>query len=166
MNPMIYVPVGPAEARALRAGEPLPPGPAYAATAALRDAFGFGDEDGEDADYAAQLFASLRCLVAGHDRCVLAVGVGRPPGGTGEVDFGEVTRPGVRWRDVRAVFVDAPDPRPALRAYARSVRGRDLAAVWADEATARLVQDHDLLWYDPTELDQVLAGFDTEAMGD
>lgn len=161
MRPMVYVPLDPADIREVRAGGPLPPGPAYAASPALRDAFGFDEAEAEEADYAAQVFASLHCLVAGRDRCVLAVETDRLPAGSGEVDFGEVTRPGVRWRDVRAIFVDAADARPALRAYAGSTRGLDLASVWADETAAHLVQEHDLLWYDPTELDQVLAGFDT-----
>lgn len=166
MRPMVYVPLDYRDLREFRAGGPLPPGPAYAATRALRDAFGFDEEGAEEADYAAQVFASLHCLMAGRDRCVLAVETDRLPAGSGDVDFGEVARPGVRWRDVRAIFVDATDARPALQAYAGSARGRDLASVWADEAAAHVVQEHELLWYDPTELDQVLAGFDAPVKGD
>lgn len=157
MKPMIFVPATAPDLQALRLGESLPDGPAYAATPTLRENFGYAPEADEDADYAAQVFASLRCMLEGRDRCVLAVETDRLPDATGERDFGEVVRPGVRWADVRAIFVDDPRARGSLRAYAASVRGRTIAEVWEDRAAVDLTQEHDLLWFDPTELDQVLA---------
>ncbi|MDO5500735.1 MAG: hypothetical protein Q4F67_13750 [Propionibacteriaceae bacterium] len=158
MKPMVFVPLAPAEARALRAGGDVAPGPAYAATPALRAAFGYGSEADEDADFAAQVFASLRCLTDGADRCVLAAEVTTVPPESGASEFGEVARPGVRWRDVRAVFIDDPESLGTVRAYAQSIRGLDLAAVWATDEVHDFLADHDLLWFDPTELDQALAG--------
>lgn len=160
MKPMVFVPVSPDEVRALRAGDAFAAGRAYAATREFREHFGYADDADEDADYAAQVFASLRCLIEGRDRCVLAVEVDRLPAATGAIEFGEVARPAVRWRDVRAVFVDDPGARPEIRAYAGTVAGRDVAEVWSDDAAVQLTLDHDLLWFDPTELDQALAGLD------
>ncbi|MDO5683570.1 MAG: hypothetical protein Q4G46_12195, partial [Propionibacteriaceae bacterium] len=87
---------------------------------------------------------------------VLAVSVPAAPGESGESDFGEVTRPPVRWRDVQAVFRDDPGSAATVGAYADTARGRTLADLWTDEATHDFLAEHDLLWFDPTELDQAL----------
>jgi len=167
VNVMVFLPVQPVEVRAVRAGEDLGPGAAYAATATLRHTFDYGEKADEDADFAAQIFASLRCLIDGRDRLLLAAEVTNLPPECGEVTFGEVTRPRVQWRDVRAIFLDEPESRDALRAYATTARGRTLAEIWADEATHDLLEHHHLLWFDPTELDQALAGLgDPPTKGD
>lgn len=164
---MVFLPVLPSEVLALRGGEPLPPGSAYAATNSLRAAFDYGPDADEDADFAAQLFASLRCVSDGVDRCLLAAEMENLPPESGEVEFGEVARPGVRWRDVRAVFVDDPAEVSAIRAYAESVRGQGLAELWAADETHAFLDTHHLLWFDPTELDQALAGLgDSPLKGD
>lgn len=157
MKPLIFVAVTSRAARDLRDIGTQPNGVAYAATAALRESFGYGADADEESDYAAQLFASLAGLLAGWDRCVLAVAVPALPPSTGTADFGQVDLPPLRWRDVRAVFVDEPDAVPAVRAYAETARGRELAELWADPATNQFVTDHDLLWFAPEELDQALA---------
>lgn len=164
---MVFIPVTAQEARGFRSGAPLGRGPAYAASSELRTAFDYGPQAEEDADFAAQVFASLRCLVDGQDRLVLAVEVGTLPAGTGERDFGEVERPGVRWRDVRAVFRDDPAAGDVVAQYAGGARGRTLTDLWSDESTHSFLAHHDLLWFDPTELDQVLAGLgDSPTKGD
>lgn len=162
---MVFIPVTAQEARGLRSGDPLGRGPAYAASPELRTAFEYGPQAEEDADFAAQVFASLRCLADGRERLVLAVEVGTLPTGTGERDFGEVERPAVSWRDVRAVFRD--DPEAGEGQYARAARGRTLTDLWSDELTHSFLADHDLLWFGPTELDQALAGLrDSPTKGD
>lgn len=160
MKPMVFVPVSPDEARALRSGDELVAGSAYAATSEFREHFGYPADADEDADYAAQVFASLRCLLEGRDRCVLAVEVDGLPASEGAIEFGEVAGPVVRWQKVRAIFVDDTEGRPEIRAYAGTVAGRSLAEVWSEDAAVRLTLDHDLLWFDPTELDQALVGLD------
>lgn len=157
---MVFVPASPGEIRALRRGDERAAESAYAATRELREHFGYAADADEDADYAAQVFASLRCLIEERDRCVLAIELDRLPPPRGAIEFGEVTGPMVRWRDVRALFVDDPAARPEIRAYAGTIAGRDLIAVWSDDAAAQLTLDHDLLWFDPTEVDQALAGLD------
>lgn len=160
---MVFIPVRADEARALRAGEPLKAGSAYAATEALRATFDYGADEDEDANFAAQVFASLRCLVDGFDRCLLAAESAVVPVATGESTFGEVAPPDVRWRDVRAIFIG----ESGSATYAESARGRTLSDLWADDATHTFLADHDLLWFDPTELDQALAGLgDSPTKGD
>lgn len=151
---MVFVPVRADEVSAVRSGEPLGGGPAYAASRSLRATFDYGPKEDEDADFAAQVFASLRCLVDGIDRCLLAVESAALPPETGERAFGEVARPEVRWRDVRAIFIG----ESGTGEYAESARGRTLTDLWADDATHDFLATHDLLWFDPTELDQALAG--------
>lgn len=158
MKPLVFIPVDPAAALALRESGAQPTGPAYAATAALRETFGYGAGADEEADYMAQLLAALAGLVAGWDRCVLAVEVTSLPSGTGALDIGEVTLPRLRWVDVVAVFVDEPGARPAVQAYAQAARGRGVADLWADPATQEFLSAHPLLWFAPSELDQALAG--------
>ncbi|WP_425308693.1 hypothetical protein AADG42_08030 [Ammonicoccus fulvus] len=160
MKPMVFVPVTPGEVRPLRSGDDLAAGSAYAATREFREHFDYAADADEDADYAAQVFASLRCVIEGLDRCVLAVEVDRLPASEGAIEFGEVAAPVVRWQKVRAIFVDDPASRPGIRAYAATAAGRALAEVWSDDAAVRLTLDHDLLWFDPTELDQALVGLD------
>lgn len=157
MKPLLFMAVAPAAARRLRDTGDQPDGLAYAATAALRETFGYGTESGEEADYAAQLSASLGGLLAGWDRCVLAVAMSALPAGKGAADYGEVDPPIVSWGDVQAVFVDEPASLPAVRAYAERIRGLGLAEVWADSATDEFVAGYDLLWFAPGELDQALA---------
>jgi hypothetical protein len=157
MKPLVFVAVEPSAARTLRDTGAPPDGVAYAATPALRESFGYGADADEDADYAAQLFASLAGALAGWDRCVLAVATPTLPPSRGAADYGQVDLPKLRWADVQAVFVDEPEALPAVRAYAESVRSGGIAEVWADPATHEFVASHDLLWFAPGELDQALA---------
>ncbi|WP_432558001.1 DUF6912 family protein [Granulicoccus sp. GXG6511] len=158
MKPMVFIPADPTDVGALRDGSSLRPGAAYAATPTLRTTFDYGPDADEDADFAAQLFASLRCLIDGRVRLLLAAEIAQLPAETGEKEFGEVARPEITWRDVRAVFTDDPVSLPAVRAYADTTHGRTLADLWADDATHKFLEHHHLLWFDPTELDQALAG--------
>jgi hypothetical protein len=158
MSPLVFVAVDPCATVGLRDQGAQPHGVAYAATPMLRDVFGYGAGQDEEADYAAQLFASLAGLASGWDRCVLAVRVPELPPGTEGTDFGQVELPPIRWEDVTAVFFDDVKALPSVRAYAETVRGRGIGDIWADRATDALVADHDLLWFAPSELDDALAG--------
>lgn len=161
MKPLVFLAVDPARVPALRDQGTVPQGLAFAATPELTEHFDYGEGSEEDADYAAQVFASLAGLAAGWDRCVLAIAVPRLPNSAGEVSHGEVGQPAFGWTDVQAIFVDEPAALPLTRAYAEQARGRDIADLWADPATDALLAEHDLLWYAPSELDQALAGHST-----
>lgn len=164
MKPLLFVAVPPQAARHLRDTGGQPCGVAYAATADLRESLDYGADAEEESDYAAQLFASLAGLLAGWDRCVLAVAVRTLPASCGRAAFGQVELPPLRWRDVRAVFVDEPSALPAVRAYAGEVAGQGIAELWADPETEQFLADHDLLWFAPEELDQALAALTGDAI--
>lgn len=149
---MIYLPVSVAELARFRDDGTTSPARAFGATGTLREAFGYTDSMAEDAEHAAQLFASLCCLVRGQQRLVVAAEVDlrtMPPGE--EPDFGDVVIAKVAWSDVRAIFADEPEARPRLAAYAAEHAGQSLEQAWEDEATAALLGEHDLLWYAPSE---------------
>lgn len=157
MRPILFLPLTAAEVRACAAGAALGPGPAYASSATLRETFGYGPAEDEDADFAAQVFAALRALADGQPPCLLAMEVATLPAETGEREFGEIERPPVRWRDVRALFLGDAS---CSEAYAETARGRTLADLWADAATHDFLAVHDLLWFDAGELDHVLTELD------
>lgn len=156
MKTMVFVPVSATELAGVWTGESFPQGPAYAATAALCHTFDYHATQTEDADFAAQVFASLCCLSLGLPRCVLAVETAAMPTGCGEEAFGEVTRPDSGWLDVKAVFVDDPATVSRRRAYATAARDRTVTDLWADPTTHTFLAHHALLWFHPTELDAVL----------
>jgi hypothetical protein len=132
-------------------------------TAALREWYAEGDE--EELEYVAFTRAAQESLVLlRHDpaaprrRAVLAVDM--PEGATVRADdhLGSsavrLAAP-VALPDVAAVHVDAeaaePDVSAAVLAVAAAAAGDDDAQFAVDGA-----EDHELLWYDPTELDDLL----------
>lgn len=160
MGTMVFWATTPEAARAFAAnGSQTVADKAFAATDELRAAFGYRPEDEEDADFAAQLFASLQCLVDGGDRLVIAVEVDRqPPAATSGADLGRVGQVQLPWRRVRAIFRDAPDDLAALRAYAESLRGKEIEELWEDDEIRGMLTGHDLLWFDASELEPALDG--------
>jgi hypothetical protein len=136
---------------------------AHAVTAALREWYADGDE--EELEYVAFTRAAQESLVLlRHDpatprrRAVLAVDV--PAAATVQVDH-ELGSSAVRLvgpvalPEVAAVHVDAPDAEQDVTAAVEAV----LAAVAGDDDAQFTVdgaEDHELLWYDPTELDDLL----------
>ncbi len=131
----------------------------FAATDELRAAFGYQPSDDEDADFAAQLFASLQCLVDGGDRLVVAVELDRAPVAAAPgPELGRVGQVQLPWRRVRAIFRDAPEDLAELRAYAESLQGKEIEALWEDDQVRGVLTEHDLLWYDGSELAQALDG--------
>lgn len=128
---------------------------AHAATGRLISAHGYRPDEREDADYAAQLYASITGLItaaadgdaddrADGARLVIAADVpiarvrdrttGAGPSGRGtgpgaddhqDADYGAVTVEGLDWSDVTAVFVDEPDAGPAVRAARTAIADAD-----------------------------------------
>lgn len=128
----------------------------WAATPAVRQADGV--DDPEEADYRAQCRAGLAGLeAAGGPRVVLAVevpwrGIHDHRGAEGAVSVASFTA-----RDVRAVFVDEPAAAEATDA----LRDR-LAEVEPEQwlglpEVTELLEEHPLLWFLPTEQDQIAA---------
>lgn len=131
---------------------------AFAATGQMITAHGYRPDEREDADYAAQVYASLAGLPTIQDpfRLVLAadVPIARVRDGRADADYGAILVSGLDWRDVTAVFVDEPAAAPAVRA-ARAAIARlqdpDMDAILALPAVTALTDDHELLWHTPDE---------------
>jgi hypothetical protein len=137
---------------------------AHAVTPALREWYAEGDE--EELEYVAFTRAAQESLALLHDdpgaprrRAVLAVDLPstavRPVGndlGSSTVRLdGDITL-----ADVAAVHVDSAEAEPEVTAAVAAVPA---AADGDDDAqfTVDGAEEHELLWYDPTELDELLA---------
>jgi hypothetical protein len=159
----VYLPATLAQLGTLRAKESFPPPPeAHAVTPDLREWYAEGDE--EELEYVAFTRAAqgaLRLLRhepgAARRRVVISADV---PGKTvrrRDRDLGsslvEVAGP-VPFAAVAAIHVDSPDAEEAVAAAAdvvdEAVAGDPDAQFTVDGA-----EDHELEWYDPSELDQV-----------
>lgn len=144
MKPMVFVPLTADELRTLR-DDSLDVPVAYAATAGLREAYGFGPGEDEEADHAAQVVASVARVREGAPRLVVAAEVSSLPAAT-DAPAGAVAGLRLAWRDVRALFVDDPDDLPDAATLAAGADG-DLGPLEA----------YPLLWFAPSEVDHVLA---------
>lgn len=130
----------------------------YAATGQLITAHGYRTDEREDADYAAQLYASIAGLARSTDnrRLVLAadVPIATVSDHTEDADYGSVGVRGLAWADVSAVFVDENDAAEAVSLARKSIDDQPDAglATWADlPAVIALTDNHELLWYTPDE---------------
>ena len=151
---MVYVPLTPAQARSLRAGEALTRLAAHAATPSLRRALDLAPDD-EEGDYAALNAAGVAALdgLADGRRLVLAADVGDAQVSDGRGTSGEVAVADLVWAQVRSLFADEEVAAPAVRAAAEAARGVALAQAYDLPAVAALADAHDLLWFAPEELD-------------
>ena len=120
---MVFVPVAPTVALALRDGERLSAG-GFAATPTLRRALGSGSDD-EEADFVALNTAGVAALdgLAGVRRLVLAVDVDEQQVTDRRTDLGEVEVRDLGWRQVQALFADEEPAGPALAAAAAAASG-------------------------------------------
>lgn len=141
----VYLPIAPAELSA----DEFAPRTAYARTPALRAALPEEDEEGGEASaYLAAADAAVELAGPAGRRIVLAADApdasvrpltGEHPGAV------ELTAPLAR-RDVASIHLDEPEAAPDVR-----------AAATGDEGALERAAERDLLWYDPTELDALVA---------
>ena len=163
MSPLsrAYVPLTLAGLRALRDEGRLPPGPAYAVTPALREAYAETPvRDEEDLEYVAMTIAARASLTllaaadpADRRRIVAAVDAAVAP------DAGQ---PGLAHLDaavplgrVASIHVDTEDVRPAVDAAVRALP----AAAGGDGEAAAVVDaldSEDLAWFAVQEIADVL----------
>jgi hypothetical protein len=160
---MVFIPVDHDHATAIRAaGSSEEEFAAFAATGQMIKAHDYRPDEREDADYAAQLYASLAGLAKTGDdrRLVLAadVPIARVHDSVADGSYGAITVTGLDWSDVTAVFVDAPEAadavrkaRQALSAAADPVADHGLDAVLELPEITALTDDHELLWHTPDE---------------
>jgi hypothetical protein len=163
---IVYLPATPDEAVRLRDGGDLPARRGYAVTPALLEAAGFSPREAEDAGYTALCHAGVQALLdrAAGDQLDRRLIIAAEPESIKDLadPYGAVEVGGLRWRDVLSLYADEPDDdEPDAAAAVRKAA----AAVEPDESVAdalarpevdALLQDHDLLWYDPTELDRLI----------
>jgi hypothetical protein len=160
----VYLPATlPALAGLRDKGELPPPGEAHAVTPDLREWYAEGDE--EELEYVAFTRAAqgaLRLLRAdaGAPRRRVVVSVDLPPSavrpGPRELGSSLVVVPDtVAFAVVAAIHVDAEEAESDVAAAAAVVTEAEAGDPDAQFAVDG-AEDHDLLWYDPTELDQLL----------
>ena len=160
---MVFVPLTAPAALGLRAGDPTAPLPGFAVTPALRRALG-ADSTEDEADFAALSTAGVAALAGllGEDGSVATRRLVLAAEATAEqvvdlgTDLGEVRLGGLRWSQVQAVFADEDEAADQVAAAAREARGVALPDLLGLPATVALGETHDLLWYDPSELDALV----------
>jgi hypothetical protein len=153
---LLFVPLSTAQLRDWATSGTLPAGsPAHAVTPQLLAAFGLSD--GEEAEQAALLAASVAGLIATGRRLV-AVAEGVPgQRADADADFGEVSAPQLAWRSVGAIFADEPG-QPTISVAAAAVAGAGLSQAWENPAVVDLLEFADLLWHGAGEWELLLAG--------
>ncbi|MFF5230397.1 DUF6912 family protein [Dactylosporangium sp. NPDC000521] len=160
----VYLPATLAQLAVLREGGELPPpAEAHAVTPALREWYAEGDE--EELEYVAFTRAAQSALrLLRHDpkaprrRVVLCVDLPEKALKMAGLDLGssQVEVSGkVPLRAVAAIHVDGRDAEPEVSAAAEVVE--EAAAGDPDaQFTVDGAEDHELEWYDPSELDQLI----------
>jgi len=68
---------------------------------------------------------------------------------------GEVEVSGLVWAQVRALFADEPGALRAVSLASEVVTGESLVTALAAPEVAAVLDNHDLLWFAPEELDQL-----------
>ena len=154
MTLLVFVPLDRAAVLALRSGDGRPSYPGCAATAGLAGTLG-PDTAADECEFAALSSAGVLALSATTDpgRLVVAAEVAPaqlidPGGSTGQVSVRDLS-----WPQVHALFVDELAAVPAVARARADLGAVDLVEALSVPAVAALVDDFDLLWFAPDELD-------------
>lgn len=155
----VFVPVDRAVAHRWREQGVLTSVTGFAATPELMAALGLTEKSREDADFAAQTHAGISCLLGPETvnrRWVAAAAVPTEDCRAGEWPaFGSVRVEGIAWPAVMALFVDDAEAEDAVQATQQAVAALPFPQAWEHPRSDDLVAEHDLLWYLPSELDQI-----------
>ncbi|HET8915349.1 MAG TPA: hypothetical protein VFM91_06570 [Propionibacteriaceae bacterium] len=153
---MVFVPMTWDEAAALRSGTPANRYLACAATPRLVASME-ADTVTEEAEYAALSYAGVlslslkpglpRLLVAAEVRPNQLTDLGGP--------LGEVEVRGLAWDQVRSLFGDESAAFEATRRASEVAAGESLTAALAAPEVGAVLDEYDLLWFAPEELDQL-----------
>jgi hypothetical protein len=155
-----FVPASLEDTLTLRAGADLGPRSGCAATATLLSQLG-GQTSIEEAEFAALSNAGILALLINSTgrRLVLAAALGPNQVTDHGSPFGEVTIANLSWPQVRAMFVDEPRAAEAVNSARRALLDGQgeatLAAALDRPEVAELLDEFDLLWFAPEELDQL-----------
>jgi hypothetical protein len=166
MTQLTFVPMRPDEALALRGGSDLALRTGCAATPSLVAGLEADEtEPGsvtEEAEFAALSYAGVLSLFHGLGpiRLVLAADL-ESAQLIGSSPYGELHVRDLHWPQVRALFADEAEAAEAvLRARSALAEGGQaytLAAALEVAAVGKLIDDYDLLWFAPEELDLVVS---------
>lgn len=156
MPDVAFVPMTWDEAVALRSGTAADCYQACAATPKLALSME-ADSVIEEAEYAALSYAGVLSLVLKPDlpRLVVATDVEAKQLTDLGGPLGEVEIRGLTWDQVRALFGDEPAAVEATKLARGVVAGESLAAALAAPEVGAVLDDYDLLWFAPEELDQL-----------
>jgi hypothetical protein len=156
MTQLVFVPIDREAVQALRGGAGRPSYPGCAATPGLAGTLGPGTAP-DELEFAALNSAGVLALSASTDplRLVVAADVaaaqvvdhGGPAGQVGVQDL--------RWAQVHALFGDEPAAAPAVARARAGLGVVDLAEALGLPAVVALVDEFDLLWFAPKELDDL-----------
>jgi hypothetical protein len=156
MPQMVFVPVTWDEAVALRSGTAAGRHQACAATPSLLASM---DSDTliEEAEYAALSYAGVLALVLkpASPRLVVAAEVQQDQLTDLDRSLGEVEVDGLSWAQVQALFADEPSATDAVRRAGEVVAGHSLPAALEAPEVGAVLDEYDLLWFAPHELDQL-----------
>ena len=156
MAQMIFVPMTRDEAWALRSGAGTDRYPGCAATLGLAASLD-ADTVLEEVEYAALSNAGVLALVLKPHLPRLVVAAEVPEEHVRDLSqpYGEVEVSDLVWAQVRALFADEPDALQAVSLASEAVTGESLATALAAPEVAAVLDNHDLLWFAPEELDQL-----------
>lgn len=163
----VFVPMTLAQALECRAGNRLGERVGFMATEELLSGYALTPEQDEDADFAAQNHANLAALLDNADgpRMVVAVRaleskIELLPAVEAKLGLGQVSLSSVGWAKVMALFIDEPAAADAVQKVrselgALADRQAQLNAAASSATVEELADEHALLWYLPSELDDV-----------
>ena len=156
MAQMIFVPMTRDEARALRAGTATGRYTGCAATPGLAASLE-ANTVLEEVEYAALSNAGVLALVLKSHVPRLVVAAEVPEEHVRDLSQpnGEVEVSGLVWAQVRALFADESASLQAVSLASEAVAGESLATALAAPEVAAVLDNHDLLWFAPEELDQL-----------
>lgn len=153
---MVFIPMVWDEAADLRSGLAADHYRGCAVTQSLLASMG-ADTSGEEAEYAALSYAGVLALVLKPGSARLLVAAEVQPGQLTDLcePHGEVELRGLTWPQVRALFADEPAATEAARLASEAVTGQSMAGALAAPEAGLLLDEYDLLWFAPEELDQL-----------
>jgi hypothetical protein len=156
MTQLVFVPLDREAVQALRRGAGRPSSPGCAATPGLAGTLG-PDTATDEQEFAALNSAGVLALSATTDplRLVVAAEVAAAQmldhgGPTGQVSVRDL-----RWAQVHALFGDEPAAATAVARARAALGAMDLAEALSVPAVTALVDEFDLLWFAPDELDDL-----------
>jgi hypothetical protein len=156
MAKMIFVPMTRDEAWALNSGTGTDRYLGCAATPGLTASMD-SDTVVEEVEYVALNNAGVLALVLKPNlaRLVVAAEVHDEQVSDLSQPHGEVEISGLTWAQVHALFADEPAALQAVKVAGQAVAGKSVATALAEPEVAAVLEDYDLLWFAPEELDQL-----------